>query len=64
MSKLREAILYISIAILLIIASFEGGWILAKHEDLDRDGIISKHETKIKVLESEVDLIKDKLKIK
>lgn len=42
------------IAILLTIASFEAGYILGKWQDFDRDGKLAKHETKIKILESEI----------
>ena len=64
MSKLREAILYISIAILLTIASFQGGFILGRWEDLDRDGKLSKHNTQIEVLKGEMREVKERLKIK
>jgi hypothetical protein len=63
-SKPREAILYISIAILLIIASLEGGWILGKWEDLDRDGKIAKQNTQIEILKDDMKAVKVKLKIK
>ena len=64
MSKLREVILYISIAILIAIASFEGGFLLGRWEDLDRDSKLSEHNTRIEVLKGEMKEVKERLKIK
>ena len=64
MSKLREAILYIAIAVLIAIAGFQGGYILGKWQDFDRDGKISKHETQIGILRGDMTLVKEKLRMK
>lgn len=62
MSEPRETMLYILIALLLATSCLEAGWIIAKQEDLDRDGKIAKHETRIKMLESELKSMKERIK--
>jgi len=64
MSGLREAILYIIIATLIATAGFQGGYILGKWQDFDRDGKIAKHETQIGILKSDMTLVKEKLRMK
>jgi len=59
----RELILWICITILFGVACFEGGFILGKWEDLDRDAKLAKQETKIAILQSDVKIIKERLRM-
>jgi hypothetical protein len=56
--------LYILIGILLLIVGLQGGFILGKWEKFDRDGKIAEQETKIKVLESEMRGVKERVRMK
>ena len=63
MSRLREIILNLSIAILIAVAAGEFGFIMGKWKEFDYPGRLINHETKIKMLESEMKQVRDKLRM-
>lgn len=60
---MREIILWITIVLLFGIASAEFGFIIGKREKFDYKGNLVQHETKIQILQSEIRLVKNKLRI-
>lgn len=61
--KMRETLLWIALIILFGIATGEFGFICGKYEKLDHEGRLLQHETKIQVLQSDMRLVKEKVRI-
>ena len=60
---IRDTIFWLMIVILFGIATAECGYIYGKQEYFDYEGKLCIHETKIKFLESEMRLVKEKVRI-